>query len=179
MADSINPIWSVLAGGGLTLAGSFAATWWAKRLERVHQERQLARAIKGELSAMIHISSSRGYTTQLRNAIQHMQATGQYVLIYATIEDSHSRIFRASLDKIGYLPGELPTEVSITYSQIASVITDFNDLSKLAMDPELPGERTSDALVRRYTAMIELADDAMERAAKIIAEIDRRYQTTD
>ena len=175
MTDSINPIWPVLLGGSLSLAGSCGATWWAKHLERLHLERQLARAIKGELLAMTHISNARAYTTGLRNAVQQMQATNQAVLFYATVAEDFARVFKANADKIGLLKGSLPADIAITYSLISSVVVDLNDMGELVKNPEMPGQRDADSLIRKYQAMIDLTDDAMERAATIIKKIERLY----
>lgn len=157
------------------MTGSFAATWWAKHLERVHLERQLARAIKGELLAMVHVSNVRAYTTGLRNAIQQMQVTNQGMLFYATIAEDYGRVFKANADKLGLLRGNLPADIAVAYSLISSVIVDVNDMSELAKNPQMPGQRDADSLIRKYQAMVELIEDALERAAKIVAEVDRLF----
>lgn len=175
MAEPISPLWATLLGGSLSLTGSLGATWWAKYLEKKNGARQLAKAIKGELSAIVHIVTLRGYSAALRNYAQHIQATNQPILFSVQIKEEYCRVYKSNADKIGTLSGNLPTDIAIVYTQVSSVLEDFSILNNWMENPDSTADKNPDSLVRRYVTMADLMDDTLERAAKIVSEIDNLY----
>lgn len=60
------PLYSALAGGVLSLLGSWGTVWFSARSANNRDAHQLANAFKGEMSALVHIAELRNYAGSLR-----------------------------------------------------------------------------------------------------------------
>jgi len=168
-------IWPAVVGGCLAISGAVVATWLGKFLEHKFQERQLARAICGELSAICRIVSLRGYVAAFRNQATLIQHTGQTQLFSVKVVQEYCGIYKANTSKVGNLAGNLPKEVSIIYTQIFSVFEDFSSLNSLVENPDHNMDVSPDTMIRRYTAIADLVEDSHARAIQVCLDIDKKY----
>ena len=175
-ADSMIPLYSSLVGGACAIAGSLATSTWNKRSERQHEARQLAKAFKGELCAIVSILGLRNYQAGLRAAADRCR-TDQSVHVYCvSAQEEYRAIYKANASKIGCLPGTLPEQIAIFYTVAASLIEDFNDSVEIRdgkRDISVLGSPTQAA--QKYSRVADYIDDLVNKAQVAVAEIDRLY----
>ena len=174
--DPFIPLYSSLAGGACAIVGSLLATSWAKWIERGHEARQFAKAFKGELSGIVNILELRNYQAGLRH-YAHLCETEQKVHVYCVVaREEYRTIYKSNADKLGCLPGSLPEQISILYTQIAAILEEFH-----ASEEIKEGKRNISVLgsfdhaAQRYRATAKFIDDLVVKAKNVISEIDRRY----
>lgn len=167
----------VLVGGALSLAGSWGAVWWTKNREELREARQLARAFKGEISAITHIAEAREYVHHLREIADRCVENNAVLIFSIQAREEYRAVYKANVGKLGNLEGSLPTEIAILYTQVASILEDFRCLEEAKSNPQLLsflGATPADAALT-YTRIADLAENAIERGKAVITDIDQRY----
>ena len=175
MAADFNP-WAVVIGGAITLIGSFGGTWWSNHVQQTTKARQLARAIRGELSAIRHIIKARDYAAHLRALADDVQTSQKIQCFLVEVREEYRTIYKGNASNIGMLKGDLPETVAIVYTQIASVLEEFatqlDAHTKDRLWVVMPSVEKSRS---RLLALADGIDDTVSRGSDVIAAIDRLY----
>ncbi|MEI8171820.1 MAG: hypothetical protein WCG50_19255 [Rhodoferax sp.] len=170
------PLCSALAGGLLSLIGSWGAVWFSTRSAINRDSHQLANAFKGEMSALVHIAELRNYAASLREQAKWCTDNNAVGFFSAPSRKEYRAVYKANVGKLGSLKGDLPKQIAIVYTQMASLQEDLKTLDEIHI-----GTRT-DAWMgqpvtasQRYSGMALLIEDTISKAKATLTEIDRLY----
>lgn len=173
---SLVPLYSALIGGALSLGGSALGIWLSKHLERKYEAKQLAKAFKGEISALVHIAEVRGYSNGLRRVARLCEEENELRIYSVAVREEYRAIYKANAGKIGLLPGTLPERIAILYTQVASILEDLKTLHEIQIGTRdkfiLGGLKEA---VRKYLEMADLMDDTIDKAKGAVRIIDDEY----
>lgn len=175
MATDFNP-WAVVAGGAITLIGSFGGTWWSNHVQQTTKARQLARALRGELGAIRHIIKVRDYAAHLRLIAEEVQAKQEIRCFLVEVREEYRTIYKGNASNIGILKENLPEAIAIVYTQISSVLEEFaTQLNAHAEERLRVIMPTVEKSHSRLLALAEGIEDTLRRGDEVIADIDRLY----
>ena len=175
MASDLNP-WAVVIGGAITLMGSFGGTWWSNRIQQAAKAEQLARALCGELTAISHVIRARNYATTIRALAAEVLDKQEVRCFLVEVREEYRTIYKENASNIGLLKANLPEDVAIVYTQIASVLEEFAT--------QLDAHRSNrlnvimPTIAKSHSRLITLADgidDTLRRGDEVIATIRRFY----
>lgn len=168
--------WAVVFGGAITLVGSFGGAWWSNRVQQTTKAEQLAKAFKGELTAILHIVTVRDYAGGMRawaaKCIEDNQIYGYVV----HVREEYRAIYKGNASNLGLLKGSLPADIAIVYTQVAAVLEEFATQREYSDQGKLNYlTPTPHAAHARLTRAAEMVDDTTRRASELIEEIGREY----
>lgn len=172
---SLMPLYSTLAGGLLSLMGSWGAIWFGTRSKNKHAAQQLAGA-KGEMSALVHIAELRNYGGGLKTMAQWCIANNAVGFFSAPSREEYRAVYKANVGKLGSLQGDLPKQIAIFYTQMASLQEDLKTLDEIHLGVRTDvwmGQPT--AAAQRYSEMALLIEDTISKAKATLIDIDRLY----
>jgi hypothetical protein len=158
----------VLAGGVITTG----ATLFLENRRIRRESSALARAFRGELSALVVIVEKRRYIGNLRDLITHMHSTREAVNFTIRVHREYFNVFNANIDKIGSLNDQLPERIVGFYVTANSILEDL----ELISDGGLAGTQAT-SQVDFYTELLNLFEEAMKDADEIIKMIDKMYSS--
>ncbi|PIZ23715.1 MAG: hypothetical protein CO065_08195 [Comamonadaceae bacterium CG_4_9_14_0_8_um_filter_57_21] len=173
---SLMPLYSTLAGGLLSLMGSWGAIWFSARSKNKHAAQQLAGAFKGEMSALVHIAELRNYAGGLKSMAQWCVANNAVGFFSVPSREEYRAVYKANVGSLGSLQGDLPKQIAIVYTQMASLQEDLKTLDETHL-----GVRTDAwmgepiAAAQRYSEMALLIEDTISKAKANLTDIDRLY----
>lgn len=170
------PILAALITGACSFAGAWLATIFGKRSERRHEARQLAKAFKGELSAIVSILELRNYQAALRKCADKCIEFDQVHIFAVSAQQEYRAIYKSNASKIGCLPQGLPEQIAIVYTQATSLLEDFHSSIELQAGRKplsILGSPVQAA--ERYRRIADHIEQIIDMAKKTIAEIDRMY----
>lgn len=169
---------NTLLGGALAVAGGVASSWYQAKVARDGEARQLAKSIKGELSAIVEIADKRAYITGIEQAIQHIERTRIPYIMSVAVKRDYTIVYTQNAAKIGVLPGELPTQVAVVYTKLSAVLEDFALLYEVGNDPGRLGRYSADDCLALYRELLPLMTDTLAQARSVVSEIDAHYPRT-
>jgi hypothetical protein len=170
------PLWAALLGGMLSLSGTIGTTWFIKTSDRKHEARQLARAIRGEISALISVAELRGYSEGLRKLAAWCIDTQNTGTFSVASREEYRAVYKANAGKLGQLVGKLPEEIAILYTQAASLQEDLKTLDEEFLGLRRPSHFGNvHTAAAHYISMADLIDDTLSRAKLTIKAIDEYY----
>ena len=123
------PLLSALIGGALAIGGNLAIEARRAKVER----RNLALALKGELTAIIRIVSARKYVKHLEEVVALLDVGNSVEMPPLHISRNYFRIYEENASKIGVLPPDIAEKIITTYTYANSFIED----ATMTRDPEL------------------------------------------
>jgi hypothetical protein len=170
------PLYSSLAGGALSLMGSWGAIWFSYRSKNRHDAQQLAGAFKGEMSALVHIAELRNYAAGLKAMSTWCTDNNSVGIFSVPSREEYRAVYKANVGQLGCLHGDLPKQIAIVYTQMASLQEDLKTLDEIHLGVRTGawmGTPTSAA--QRYSEMALLIEDTISKAKATVAEIDRLY----
>lgn len=174
--DGLTPLYSSLAGGALSLIGSWGAVWFSAQAENKRAAHQLANAFKGEMSAPVHIAELRDYAGGLKTMARRCTENNAVGFFSAPSREEYRAVYKANVGKLGSLQGDLPKQIAIVYTQMASLQEDLKTLDEIHL-----GTRT-DAWMgqpvtasQRYSEMASIIEDTIAKAKAGLTEIDRLF----
>jgi hypothetical protein len=171
------PLASTALGGGLTIIGGFVAAHFQRKADRKTQAAQLARALRGELSALIRIVALRQYVHGLRGWAAHVRTTQQMQFFMVRVRQEYRTVFLKNADQMGLLDATLSEAIAVIYTQIASVLEDLANFIDAATS-STPLYGSPNELANAYASCADLMDDTLSRAQLAIARIDDLYPVT-
>lgn len=172
------PVYAALVGGTVSFIGAAGITTWTQYSTQKREARQLAKAFKGELSAILSILNLRNYQEGLRNSAERCIADQKVHVYSVSAREEYRTIYKENAGKLGCLPGTLPEQIAIFYTQSASLLEDFRssvEISDGTRNISLLG--SPDQAAQRYIRLAKYIDDLKSKAQTAIDEIDRRYPT--
>lgn len=159
----------VVVGGVLTFAGGWLGGFLADRRRFVRDERNLARAFRGEIAALRDIVVRRKYTHYLEQAIKNIETSKQPYVFAIHVRRSYLSVYDKNVDKIGSLVAPLPEDLATFYTCANSILEDLEAvrLGELGVSPE--------EQLRAYRELLTMLRDAAGLADKLLTEIDEKY----
>lgn len=170
------PVYAALVGGAVSFIGAAGITSWTQRSTQKREARQLAKAFKGELSAILSILTARNYQEGLRNSAERCKADQKVHVYSVNAREEYRTVYKENASKLGCLPGTLPEQIAIFYTQSASLLEDFRssvEISDGKRNVSLLG--SPDQAAQRYIKLAKHIDDLISKAQLAIADIDSRY----
>lgn len=164
------PLFGVLLGGLLTIAGGYISTVLIENRRQKREARNLALAFRGELSALRKIVAERQYIEGLKGAIDFIRKNNQPYHLIINVRREYFNVFSKNVDKIGALSPPLPEWIATFYTQANAVLEDFHthrDGTYNQAPPQL--------LLHSYEELLRIFEDTMALAGRICAEIDNQY----
>jgi hypothetical protein len=170
------PLLSTLLGGALSLMGAWWSIWFSTRSKNKHEAQQLAGALKGELSALVHIAEFRNYADGLKTMAQWCITNNAIGFYSAPSREEYRAVYKANVGKLGSLQGDLPKQIAIVYTQMTSLQEDLKTLDEIHLGVRTDawiGDPTGAA--QRYSEMALLIEDTISKAKATLIDIDRLY----
>lgn len=128
------PLYSSLLGVALSLIGSWGAIWFSTRSKNKHAAQQLANAFKGEMSALVHIVELRNYADGLKALALWCTQNNSIGFFSAPSREEYRAVYKANVGNLGSLPGDLPKQIAIVDTQMASLLRGYQDMALLKED---------------------------------------------
>ena len=179
MANEFNgliPLYSSLAGGALSLLGSWGAIWFSTRSKNKHAAHQLANAFKGEMYALVHIAELRNYAGGLKAMAKWCTENNSVGFFSAPSREEYRAVYKANVGKLGSLQGDLPKQIAIVYTQMASLQEDLKTLDEIHLGTRTDAWMGQPATAsQRYSEMASIIEDTISKAKAAMTEIDRLY----
>ncbi|MDP3106960.1 hypothetical protein [Hydrogenophaga sp.] len=164
-----------LIGGGLAITGGFVSSWWQTKLTADREARQLAKAIKGELTGILEIAKVRQYEKGIEAALNHVRATSQPFIFSVTVRGDYTAVYRENAGRLGLLKGELPATISVVYTKIFSILEDFHLLTEIQGKPDRHHEMDLGRCLEMYEELLELLRQTLAQGQAVIDEIGVLY----
>jgi hypothetical protein len=174
--NGLIPLYSSLAGGVLSLVGSWGAVWFGDRSTNKHAVQQLAGAFKGELSALVHIAELRDYAGGLKTMAKWCVDNKSVGFYSAPSREEYRAVYKANVGKLGSLQGDLPRQIAIVYTQMASLQEDLKTLDEIHL-----GTRTNSWMgqfteaAERYLEIAQLIEDTISKAKAAVKDLERLH----
>lgn len=169
------PVYAALVGGTVSFIGAAGITWWTSHLKQKHDSRQLAKAFKGEITALVHITQLRDYAGGLRKLAQWCKENNAVGNFSVASREEYRIIYKANASNIGILHGALPEQIAILYTQTASLQEDFKTLDEIYTGTRRASFNTPLDAASKFIAMADLIDETFAMASVTLKEIDRVY----
>jgi hypothetical protein len=128
MPESLFPLVAVLLGGVLTIAGGYFSTILIERQRLEREQKNLAFAFRGEISAILQLIQDRDYLARFADIIAGIEKTGEPFYVPFRVRYQYDSVFRSNANKIGSLANPLPELLAIFYTRMASILEDFSSL---------------------------------------------------
>ena len=173
------PLYAALITGGFSFLGALLATVGGKYWERRAESKQLARAFKGELAAIVYILEFRNYQSGLRRYAEECISQQKVLVFSVGVRQEYAAVYKANVAKIGSLPGTLGEQVAIIYTLASSLLEDFQSSAEIAAEVRnitLMGTYLQTAA--RYRAVANHIDEIIARCKIAIVEINGLYPDT-
>jgi len=171
MTAALMQLAAVIVGGMLTIAGGFLSSYLLERKKLELQSRNLALALRGEVSALLSIIEDRGYVERMAQVIQQIEQTQEPFYMPYHTRYSYDRVYGENVDKIGLLREPLPEMVATFYAQVNSLLEDMGNLAEGRYSQlGLP------LLLRVYREAQRILMNTTKLGQEIITEIDRQHQ---
>lgn len=183
--DVIIPVAAALLGSLAGAWGSYLANvrMWEKRQRR--EERQVARALQGEIEAIVKIVDLRDYATGLRSAAEEFRQ-GEISPFVVPIGENHFSVFETHTEQLGALRGDLPRRVAEVYTLAKALVDDFRGVAGKDWDSyarnlqQLPPKLQQNELqeiAQRFDDRAEYIDEAMSIATETATMLADAYGT--
>lgn len=170
MFESLTPLIAVVLGGVLTIAGGYFSTYFLERQRVEREQKNLALAFRGEISAIMQLVQDRDYVQRFTDIIAEIEKTGVPFYAPFKVRRSYDSVFQANADKPGTLPNPLPELIAVFYARAASVLDDLASLGD--------GTYTSlsvPQLLGVYKSTLRMLQGAEASGKEIIATVDAMY----
>jgi hypothetical protein len=152
-------------GGSLTIGGNLLHEWWRDR----RGAERLARAIAGEVGALLRILNRRRYLDTIRDYAQRAR-DGEIFIFDGRISKNYFPVIEASLGQIGILRAELPVLVPELLTLAKSALEDFE-----AIEGGEWAQRDAQGYADGYEELAGILESVQSIAGRIQAEVERIY----
>jgi hypothetical protein len=170
MSEALIPLVAVLLGGILSIAGGYFSTILIEKQRLEREQKNLALAFRGEVSAILHLIEDRGYVQRFADIIAEMERTDKPFYAPLRVRYQYDSVYRENVDKIGSLANPLPELLAVFYTRMASLLEDFSSLG----DGTFASLSTQD-LLRMYKSTLRVLTGATASGKEIVAKIDELY----
>jgi hypothetical protein len=170
-----NELISTALGGFLAVGGGLVSTWFHARVARDAESRQLAMALKGEISAIVEIATARDYAKALEAAIRYIEEKNEPFIIGVSVRREYDVVYRQNASRIGLLKGDLPTRVAVVYTKVSAILEDFVLLYEARHDPARQQDFDVGYCLEIYRELHALIVSTLDQARDVICRIDRAY----
>lgn len=157
---------TLIAGGVLTLAGSFAA----KIFDECRQARALRRAFRAEIKGLFFIAEVRKHLEVAESYVAAWKA-GRHVQFtsFGFEQASRDPVFTANVDHIGSIGRRLAEEVIEFYVQLLAVRITIQSFDDPRMQAATPAEKAAHA-----EAAIKIWRQAKAKGAALVDALEAR-----
>lgn len=178
--SALSALLGAAVGGLASYFGSYKL--WEKR--RAAHEEQTAKALLGEIRAMIRIVDRRNYADELREVAQTTRASRLIHPYRVPVQQDYFRVFKANLEQLGQLQGDLPERIATVYTLANGLVEDFNALADVDHEQlntqlqNLPARERTNAAERWADRLEETAgylEESMTEAQEVADEIAGTY----
>lgn len=183
MSSVIVPVAAALLG---SLVGAFRSylgnrKMWEARAKR--EERQVAKALQGEIDAMVKIVELRDYAAGLRESAKAFRE-GRVEPFVVPIGQNYFTVFEDNASMIGALKGDLPRRVAQVYTLAKGIVDDFKgmgdkDWEKVAdalQQLPLPARRARlNAMAEKHEQRAAFLEESMGDAADTAVRLREEY----
>jgi hypothetical protein len=152
-------------GGGLLIV----ANYLQERARTANRAEQLARAIAGEVTAVLRVVEVRGYLKEVKDRAQATREGRRQPFRISAQRNFFSTI-EANLDSIGLLPGELPVLVPTLLTIGKAILEDFDVLRAMTQ-----GQGTEIDLAARYDELAILLEAGIACGGRILRLVTEIY----
>ena len=170
-----------VAAAAITGVCSFAGAWLAsvvsKNRDRAHESRQIAKAFKGEMEAIVSILELRNYQAGLRVAAENCLKLDEVQVYAVSVQKEYFAVYKANIGKLGWLEGGLPEQIAVFYTHANSLLEDFY------ASVEIREGRKSISLLgapkdaaARYQRTADHIDSLVSMAKVVINQVDQLYR---
>jgi hypothetical protein len=157
--------------GGLLATMGGILTQYVVEINRPRREsRNLALAVKGEITAVLKHINERNYQGRFLQIIEQIETTRQPFLMPMRIRFRYDRVYDENVERIGLLREPLPELIPLFYTRLISVMEDM-----LSMGDATYANIEIDLLLRIYRDDHKVLVETVKLGEQIMAEIDGRY----
>ncbi|HET6846480.1 MAG TPA: hypothetical protein VFH29_06565 [Anaerolineales bacterium] len=166
----LQPI-AVIVGGLIAIAGGFLSSRMLERQRLRQEERNLALAFKGEISAILELIKERNYVGRFAQVVEQIETSGQAFFMPFRVRQKYERVYEANVARIGLLRRPLPEEIPVFYTRFASILEDLTSLGDgTYAHLELP------IVVRIYRDTIAATERLILQGQTIMTTISAKYE---
>lgn len=130
MSEIPSGAWVVIGAvvGALAGTGGRLLEWWFR--ER-RQTRRMARALRGELEALLSILDEREYASKMRESASEIRREERISIPGVAARQDFFSVFQAKVAELGRLEGELPAQIAEVYVLMKAIVEDFTSLNEI------------------------------------------------
>lgn len=132
------------------------------------ESRRLAQAFLGEIVALEKIAETRLYIESLGRVIEHMETTNTALYFGVKVTKDYFNVYKANVSQIGILETPLPEMICTFYTQMNSILEDFESLSKQEVEVDFVLTLTKE--------LHKLTTETMDLGRQIKGKIKELYQ---
>ena len=161
---------SVIVGGVIGVISGFLSNYAIEQYKTKKAAKHLAQSFVGEIKALKTITEARGYTSGLKQLIQHIEETGKPFLYQVKVRKDYLVVYKQNADRIGMLEEPLPEYLATFYTLTNSILEDLESLSDKNFC-----NRSPESLIQCYKEMLTLFEKTHDCGEKIIEIIAEKY----
>ncbi len=164
-------MFAVVVGGLLAIAGGFITPLFVDRQRQARESRNLALALKGEITALLALIKERRYLERFAEVAQQIEATQKPFYMPMRVRFRYDRVYESNVMRIGVLSGALPELLPLFYTRLSSMLEDVSGLSEgTYASLDLP------TLLRIYRDLQSVLKESITLGERIVQEIERQYR---
>lgn len=168
-ASTIATILPIVVGGLLTFFGGWVGGYVSDSRKNKREERNLARAFRGEIAAIRNIAVRRKYAEGLADVIQEIETSQRAWQFSVHVRQKYFNVYEKNVDKIGSLASPIPELIATLYTHANSVLEDFQLIRENGVGNSLNEQ------LDFYRELLEVLRETIRLADKVMEEIDREY----
>lgn len=128
MTDAALQLTAVVIGGFIAIAGGFISSRLLETQRLRREERNLALAFKGEISAILELIRERNYIARFAQVIDQIESTGKPFFMPFRVRRKYDRVYEANVARLGLLKPPLPEAIPIFFTRFDSILEDLVSL---------------------------------------------------
>ena len=128
MNEATMQLVAVVIGGLIAITGGFLSSRLLEQHRLRQEERNLALAFKGEISAVLELIKERKYLDRFTQVIDQIETSGKPFFMPFRVRFKYDRVYESNVARIGLLKAPLPQEVPVFYTRLDSILEDLVSL---------------------------------------------------
>lgn len=128
MNEATMQLAAVVIGGLIAITGGFLSSRLLEQHRLRQEERNLALAFKGEISAVLELITERKYLERFTQVIAQIEASGKPFFMPFRVRFKYDRVYESNVARIGLLKAPLSRDIPVFYTRLDSILEDLVSL---------------------------------------------------